>query len=250
MSLNHTAAHKHGVRPGTRTLQAPLGFGDAVHTVRFILFARRSGRSVDRALRTDFTLKTAKVATIMSIKICLDPGHGHSNRKSGVYDPGAVAGGVTEAGIVLDWALTGKWLAKEYGIEVFLTRDDDSDPTPVGSRDDKAEAAGCNYFLSLHCNAANGQARGTETFYRDSADKAFAGIVQAAAMTAMGSKDRGLKSESDSQHTRLAVFDFDGPCALLEIGFIDSASDRTKMQQRETRIAFWRHLFMALKGQD
>ena len=38
----------------------------------------------------------------------------------------------------------------------------------------------------------------------------------------------------DSQHTRLAVFDFDGPAALLELGFIDAdtetAPDRGRMK--------------------
>lgn len=38
-------------------------------------------------------------------RICLDAGHGMSNRTPGVFDPGADAGGVREAGVALDWAL-------------------------------------------------------------------------------------------------------------------------------------------------
>lgn len=182
------------------------------------------------------------------MKLCIDPGHGNANRQANRYDPGAVSNGFTEADIVLTWALTGKWLAPQFGIEVFLTRDDDSDPTPVGTRDDKAEAAGCDYLLSLHCNAHNGTARGTETFYRDERDKAFGRIVQVAAVAAMGSRDRGIKHESVSQHPRLAIFDFDGPAALLEIGFLDNWSDRNAMLKRDTRIAFWRAFYAALTG--
>ncbi len=38
-------------------------------------------------------------------RICLDAGHGMSNRTPGVFDPGAVAGGVRKADVALDWAL-------------------------------------------------------------------------------------------------------------------------------------------------
>lgn len=183
--------------------------------------------------------------------ICIDPGHGNSNRKAGVFDPGAVSGSATEADIVLQWALSGRWiLTREFGIDVYLTRDDDSDPTPVGSRDDKAEHAGCSHFLSLHCNAATPQATGTETYYRDGTDKTFAAKVQAAAVSALGLRNRGLKTESASQHSRLAVFDFDGPAALLELGFIDNTNDRRLITTRDCRIAFWRALGESLKAEQ
>ena len=172
------------------------------------------------------------------MKLCIDPGHGYANRRAGVYDSGAVAAGVAEADIVLQIALTGKWLCSQRGIECWLTRDDDRDPTPVGSRDDRAEQAGCTHFLSLHMNAATGTATGTETFYRDSADKAWARKIQSSALAAWGLRDRGLKTEADSQHNRLAVFDFDGPAALLEVGFIDNSLDRGRAQDRDRRIAF------------
>lgn len=181
------------------------------------------------------------------MKLCIDPGHGNSNRKAGVYDPGAVSGSDAEATIVLQWALTGQFIAKEFGIPVFLTRDDESDPTPVGSRDDKAEAAGCTHFLSLHCNAATGTATGTETFYRDVRDKDWARLVQSAGIGALQLRDRGLKNESESQHSRLAIFDFDGPAALKEIGFIDNPKDLARMKSRDVRIAFWRALFTKMK---
>jgi N-acetylmuramoyl-L-alanine amidase len=88
-------------------------------------------------------------------------------------------------------------------------------------------------------NAATGTATGTETFYRDSADKVWARKVQDAALAAWGLRDRGLKTEADSQHSRLAVFDFDGRAALLEVGFIDNPLDRGRAQDRDRRIAFW-----------
>lgn len=180
------------------------------------------------------------------MKLCIDPGHGNSNRRAGVYDPGATVGQFTEADIVLQVALTGKWLCAQAGVETWLSRDDDSDPDPVSTRDNRAEAAGCTHFLALHCNAATGTATGTETYYRDGADKSFAAKVQVSALSAWSLRDRGLKPEADSQHPRMAVFDFDGPCALLEIGFIDNPIDRPRMLSRDRRIAFWASLIASL----
>lgn len=181
--------------------------------------------------------KPDRVKTPM--KLCIDPGHGLSNRAPGVYDPGATACGDAEADIALAWALALKKYATDAGIECFMTRDSAEDAAPVAKRAQRAQFSGCTHFISLHCNAAaNPLARGTETFYRDSADKALAAKVQKAAMSAIGSADRGLKDESASQHNRLAVFGFQGPCCLLEIGFITNPGDRKKMKERERRIAF------------
>lgn len=166
------------------------------------------------------------------MKIAIDPGHGYANRRPGVYDPGAVAGGVAEADVALALGLTLRWVLRQRGIEAWMSRDDDSDPDPVGTRDDRAEAAGCDAFLSLHCNSADTpSAAGTETYWRDAADKALAVRVQAACVRALGTKDRGLRLESDSQHTRLAVLDFDGPACLLELAFLSNAPDRARLQR-------------------
>lgn len=181
------------------------------------------------------------------MKLCIDPGHGMGNRRSGAYDPGATRSPFAEADIVLQWALTGKWVLSRAGIAVFLTRDADADPTPVSTRDDRAEAAGCTHFLSLHVNDADTDtATGTETYYRDMVDRPFALLVQNLAVRTMGRRDRGVKIESASQHNRLAVFDFDGPAALLELGFIGNASDRTAMLLRDNRVRFWESLADAL----
>lgn len=182
-------------------------------------------------------------------KLCIDAGHGYSNVRPGRYDTGAVAAGVNEADVCLQWAKTLKWVLGNAGVPLFLTRDDDRDPTPVGRRDDQAEMAGCSHFLSIHCNSsANPFARGVEAFYRDRADFQWATSALACAIKAVQSKDRGLKSEGQSQHDRLAVFDFDGPCTLVEIGFLTNISDRKRILDREVRIAFANALYQCVRG--
>ena len=181
------------------------------------------------------------------MKLAIDPGHGMSNKRDDVFDPGAVAAGVRECDIALEWALTGKYILPQYGINHFLTRDDNLDEVPVGRRDDMAAAAHCTHFLSIHCNAADGKATGVEVYYRDISDRAFAQLVLDSLVEATGLKSRGLKRESESQHSRLAVLDFDPPACLAEIGFLDNPHDRSMIRDREVRLKFWAGLCRRLK---
>lgn len=182
------------------------------------------------------------------MKIWIDAGHGMSNREVGRYDPGACANNRTEAEIALEWALTGKWVLEQAGIETYLTRDDDRDSSFVGSRAANAMQARCTHGISLHMNAGVPQANGTETFYRDSRDVGLAGTVQAVALSVLKTRDRGLKTEGQSQHSRLAVMDFTPPNCLLEIGFITNLGDLKRATDRASRIAFWQGIAAAVMG--
>lgn len=166
--------------------------------------------------------------------VILDPGHGLGNRKAGVFDPGAVSNGVREADIVMDWANEIRAFLRCAGYKVIRTRINNDDPAPVGERAGIAKEYDGGVLLSLHCNAANGSANGTETFYRGEANKAKAIVINKAVVAALGTKDRGVKVEAASQHKRLAVMAFQ-PCFLVELGFIDHDGDRAKMLDPELR---------------
>jgi len=160
--------------------------------------------------------------------VIIDPGHGMSNRRSGTYDPGACAGGHTEAAIAMDWANELRDILKARKIAVVRTRIDDKDPAPVGQRAAIAKRYRGDIMVSLHCNAATGTASGTETFYRGAENKPMAANLNIAVCNALGTRSRGIKLESESQHSRLAIMAFQ-PCFLIELGFIDNAGDRAKM---------------------
>ena len=166
--------------------------------------------------------------------IIIDPGHGMGNRNRGQYDPGACSGVYTEAGIAMDWGNELRQIMIDRGYKVVRTRIDPRDPCPVSRRADIAESYGGDIMISLHCNAANGIASGTETFYRGSDDREMAIKLTDAICSVLGTKNRGPKTEKDSQHSSLAVMEFD-KCWLLEIGFIDNPSDRSKMLDAEIR---------------
>ena len=93
--------------------------------------------------------------------VVIDPGHG------GV-DPGA-NGIVVEEEVVLDVSLRLKDLLERYGIEVIMTREDDSSLKSSKRADLAARAAQAtverNLFVSIHANAAKNQdAHGVETW--------------------------------------------------------------------------------------
>jgi N-acetylmuramoyl-L-alanine amidase len=160
--------------------------------------------------------------------IILDPGHGMSNRASGRYDPGATTEFHNEAAIAMQWANELRGILKAAGKGVVRTRVDEKDPAPVGKRAAIARQYRGEIMLSIHCNAADGTASGTETFYRGAENRIMASRINGAVCGALGTRNRGPKTEESSQHARLAVMAFQ-PCFLIELGFIDNAGDRAKM---------------------
>lgn len=172
-----------------------------------------------------------------------------SNRKAGVYDPGATvrvgSKEITEAGIVMDWANELKIQLEMLGARVIRTRINASDVAPVSERASIAHKYGCAALISLHCNAANGKASGTETFYRGTANAALATACNDAVRLALGTKDRGIKTEAASQHSRLAVLNFPTAC-LIELGFIDHEGDRARMMDQQLMLLACQRLAEAI----
>jgi N-acetylmuramoyl-L-alanine amidase len=106
-------------------------------------------------------------------RIVIDPGHGG-------HDPGAMAGGVTEAELVLDIALRiEKLLAAVPGVEVVLTRRSD-EFVPLQERTAIANRESADLFLSIHGNAnASVGVRGVETYFLNFANTETAAAVAA-----------------------------------------------------------------------
>lgn len=169
------------------------------------------------------------------MKVCIDPGHGMSNRQMGVFDPGAthVENGFLfrEADIVLRYGLTLKDEFRARGTSVFMTRDDETDHAPVGKRAAMAQSAGCSVFISLHLNDVDDDtANGLEVLYRDAEDLALAQKLQDALVAATQMRSRGVK-----QRTDLAVLKFQGTAVLIELGFIANDSDRETLLSAQVR---------------
>jgi len=171
------------------------------------------------------------------MKVCIDPGHGMSNRQVGVFDPGAthVENGFMfkEADFVLRYGLALKDVFRASGVDVFMTRDDSTDHAPVGKRASSAKTAGCDVLVSLHMNDAEvDQANGLEVLYRGEDDKSLAESLVEALVKVTSLRNRGIKQRLD-----LAVLKFDGVAVLVELGFIGNDGDRERLLQPYTRDA-------------
>ena len=106
-------------------------------------------------------------------RIVIDPGHGG-------HDPGAKAGGINEAELVLDVALRlEKLLAKLPGVDVVLTRRENAF-IPLQERTAIANRENADLFLSIHANASTvPAARGIETYFLNFASNQNAAAVAA-----------------------------------------------------------------------
>jgi N-acetylmuramoyl-L-alanine amidase len=171
------------------------------------------------------------------MKICVDPGHGMSNRQMGIFDPGAVhvenGFQFQEASIALRYALSLKDALREREVQVFMTRDDDSDHAPVGGRAKMAKDAGCDLLISLHLNDFDDDsANGLEVLYGKNASRDLAEQT----------RDRlcgvtGIRKRPTQLRENLAVLKFDGAAILIELGFIANDGDRAKLLNSQIRDA-------------
>ncbi|MFI0394900.1 N-acetylmuramoyl-L-alanine amidase [Paracoccus jiaweipingae] len=106
-------------------------------------------------------LAKPKAALPRKLRVALDPGHGG-------IDPGAQAGGVKEADLVLSFARELTESLTRAGVEVVLTRDDDSF-VPLERRMTAARGAGADLLISLHADALPaGEAAGATIYSWDS----------------------------------------------------------------------------------
>ena len=176
------------------------------------------------------------------MKVCIDPGHGMSNKRMGVYDPGAGhdenGARFEEATIALRYGLSLKDVLRARGTGVFMTRDDSQDHAPLGARASNAKAAGCDRFVSLHLNDAEDErAHGLEVLYGKVAHKPIAEKLQAALINVTKLRDRGAKPRPE-----LAVLKFKGPAVLVELGFIANDGDREALLNPAMRDAICRSI--------
>jgi N-acetylmuramoyl-L-alanine amidase len=180
------------------------------------------------------------------MRLAIDAGHGMSNARSGVFDPGAVSAGHQEADIALAFADSLAWYCHINNVAFALSRRTNGESAPLRERSGKFEKAKCTHLISFHCNASASQkATGTETLYAD--DPEWARTVQVAALEALGLRDRGIKHESTTRHGRLAILRMKGKCALLELAFITNPDDRKVLLARASRVKFCEALIKVIK---
>lgn len=162
--------------------------------------------------------------------VVIDPGHGG-------METGSASGGLVEKNLNLDISIRLNNLLKSKGIKTYMLRQDDS-YVDLYERAYIANRLNATLFMSIHNNAFNGSASGTETLYypTDPNDtkfnsKRFAQIVQNNLLNALGTKNRGI-----IERPGLVVLNRTKmPRVLAEVGFIDNAEERAKLNTPEFR---------------
>ncbi|WP_419890741.1 N-acetylmuramoyl-L-alanine amidase [Paenibacillus xylanexedens] len=155
-------------------------------------------------------------------KVLIDPGHGGK-------DPGAVDNGILEKDIALKVSLgiKARLEATYEDVQVLLSRSTDVF-LELKERTNKANGAGADILVSIHCNAGGGKG-GFETFRYTSASANSVKLQETlhkAIMSKLGGIDRGQKAQNLHM-----VRESKMPAVLTENLFVDVAADADRLKQ-------------------
>ncbi|MBO0992604.1 N-acetylmuramoyl-L-alanine amidase family protein [Bacillus sp. SD088] len=155
------------------------------------------------------------------LKVVIDPGHGgEDNGATGVS-------GQFEKDFTLSLSKkVEKLLKQESGIEVFMTRTDDSYISQESRyRPKYANKLNADLFISIHGNTfSDPDVSGTETFYYHKNSRLLAEVIQKHVVEATGFKDRGVQKQN-----LFVVKDTKMPAALIEVGYLTNPQNESKM---------------------
>lgn len=162
----------------------------------------------------------------MSKKVFIDPGHGGS-------DSGAVGiNNLLEKNINLQVAKKVESLLKKQGLEVKLSRDNDVFLS-LNDRTTMANNWKADCFISIHCNAFDGIAKGIETYSYQSNTSNLATKVHSQVLnTKAYTLNRGLKTASF-----YVLRNSNMRACLIEMAFIDNTEDSKILTQRQDDLA-------------
>lgn len=155
------------------------------------------------------------------MKIFINPGHCIDS------DSGAVGYGLTEAEVAMRIAkrVSSYLVAVDYDTKVFQY-------DGLEEIVDVANYWDAELFISIHCNACDGNAQGTETFYNSVEGEKLATAIQNKIVLNLGTVDRGVKSANFFvlRYTKC-------PAVLVETAFIDNYHDNTLLYDYEDEFA-------------
>jgi len=96
-----------------------------------------------------------------------------------------------------------------------------------------------HFVVSLHCNAYNGSASGTEVLYyhRSEAGKRIAQVLQNRLIECLGLRSRGIKAKTTEDRGGSLLRNTDAPCVIAEPFFIDNDDDLKKAKENLDALA-------------
>jgi len=181
--------------------------------------------------------------------VVIDPGHGGK-------ESGAQAGGSREKNINLEIAKDLAAALTKQGARTMLTRYTDSQ-MGLAARPEVAIDAGADFFISVHCNSniTPGSATGIETYYhmQEASPKLLAYAIHDGVCKFTGMCDRHPRSDRTLPYmTGLGVLrrltNTGIPGVLLECGYVNNSSDRTKLLDASHRAKLAAGIVAGLKA--
>ena len=172
------------------------------------------------------------------MKIFLNPGHTpQSDIDAGLdWDVGACGCGLQENVVCKQVSDLIEQECQKIGIKVVGNFQSMS----LYAITDTANATDADILVSIHCNAASPAAEDTETFYcqGSSTGRKIAECVQKEIIAAMGTVDRGVKDDTQTQHRRIHVLrQSDMPAILIELAFISNEGDAALLRNNQADFA-------------
>lgn len=162
------------------------------------------------------------------MKVFLNPGHAPG------IDSGAVNKNLDlqECYVALNIGTLVKGYLETAGCEVELLQSDNlaGESPAYPCLCETANDSLADVFVSLHCNAANQMAQGTEieVYRHGDASEVLAESIQQQVVDALGTVDRGIKDRPN-----LAVLrNTNMPAVLVEMAFIDQDDDAALLRDR------------------
>lgn len=174
------------------------------------------------------------------MKVFINPGHDTT------YDSGAVNPntGLRECDVAAEVGTRVAAYLEAAGCECWIMQSDNLAPTPAGRSEytdrqgltvtETANEWGADIFVSIHCNAANTSAQGTEVeCFGGGAGEQLAQCIQSQIVDSLDTTDRGVK-----YMPKLLVLRYtDMPAVLVEMAFIDSDTDEPLLRERQDDFA-------------
>ena len=154
-------------------------------------------------------------------KIFINPGHGGA-------DPGVIGNGLHEAEVVLKIGRRVEHYLRTVGYDVRLFQFDGLEEIC-----DAANYYDADLFVSIHCNAFDGQACGTEVYFCSEKDWFLAGKLYRQITNSIPQLSRrGIKQAGFYVLANTVM-----PAALVETAFIDNPRDAELLVSEEDTFA-------------
>ena len=165
------------------------------------------------------------------MRVFLNPGHA----PDGNPDPGACGYGLRECDVAKNVADLVAGYLSAAGVEVVGNMQSDS-LHEVVSASNNSDA---DVFVSIHCNACNGTANGTEVwyFYGSGAGETLANCIQNQIVTSLRTTDRGTKGAKPGVNGLYVLSNTDAVAVLVELAFIDHEGDVQLLRTRHDELA-------------